>query len=232
MEIPVERAAQVREFLKATEVKQRANLKLADNLIAFHNYLVSEANGESLEPFYAMLPDELRGYVELIYDYYHRPTVRVLESLLYESDYYNPSLQSVRLFEQKTDNSRSFVMSTPRLSSPEQIDWVVPFKSEAIDEVFKLDSSPRPFEFIRELLNVSGEESGLLMELLTQEPFLTPAKWDGVTARLRYFGHASVLVEYNGVSIMTDPCLGVVPSQGGTDRFSYRDLPEKLITCW
>lgn len=228
VDIPEERVSEVRDFLRATESKQSANLRLAKSLIEFHNYLVREANGESLEPFYAMLPEELRGYVELIYDYYHRPSVRVVENLLYESPYYNPDLQSVRLFEQRRDDSRSFFMSTPRLPSSEQLDWVVPFKSDLLDELFMLDSSPKPFDYIRELLNLKEEESGLLMGLLTEAPLPTQAKWDGSGARIRYFGHACVLVEWNGVSILTDPCLGVIPSEGGIERFSYRDLPENI----
>jgi L-ascorbate metabolism protein UlaG (beta-lactamase superfamily) len=45
--------------------------------------------------------------------------------------------------------------------------------------------------------------------------------------RIRYFGHASLLIESNGVSIMTDPSLGY-ETGGGIDRFSFRDLPESI----
>jgi L-ascorbate metabolism protein UlaG (beta-lactamase superfamily) len=46
--------------------------------------------------------------------------------------------------------------------------------------------------------------------------------------RIRYVGHACVLLEYNGVSVLTDACVGTVPAQGGMDRYTFADLPEKI----
>src|SRR5262249_42544089 len=37
-----------------------------------------------------------------------------------------------------------------------------------------------------------------------------------------------VLLEHAGVSVLTDPCVGVIPSGSGLPRFSYRDLPERI----
>ena len=47
-------------------------------------------------------------------------------------------------------------------------------------------------------------------------------------ARVRYFGHACALVEWKGVSILTDPYIGVMPVSGGIDRLTYDDLPERI----
>jgi len=104
VDIPAERAPEVTAFLADTEIKLQENLKLAGSLIEFHNYLVEEARGQSLEPYYQKVPPELRGYVELIYDYYNRPTVRCFESMLYESPYYKKELQSLRVFRQQRDD--------------------------------------------------------------------------------------------------------------------------------
>ncbi|MDX6694040.1 MAG: hypothetical protein QOF02_1643, partial [Blastocatellia bacterium] len=228
VDIPAERAAEVRDFMRATEVKQARNLKLAERLIEFYNHLVAEAKGHSLEPFYQLLPPEMKGYVELLYDYYHRPSLRFLEGLVYESPYYNKTLQSFRLFRQAHDNSRPFFMSTPRLTSPEQIEWPVSFDSPSVDELFSLDIAPRPLDEIRELLQLKPADEELLLTLLSAEPVRPRETWKGETIRVRYFGHACVLVEWNGVSILTDPCLGVMPDEGGLERYSYGDLPEKI----
>src|SRR5205807_7798459 len=126
VDIPASRAPEVRDFLTSTELKQGRNLKLAKSAIEFHNHLVQTAKGQGLEPFYAQLPPELGGYVELVYDYYNRPTVRFCESLLYESYYYDKSLQSLRLFKQTHDKSRAFFMSTPRLPAKDEIHWAIP----------------------------------------------------------------------------------------------------------
>jgi L-ascorbate metabolism protein UlaG (beta-lactamase superfamily) len=46
--------------------------------------------------------------------------------------------------------------------------------------------------------------------------------------RVRYLGHACALVEWRGVSILTDPCIESRPSGGGMSRLSYRDLPGRI----
>jgi L-ascorbate metabolism protein UlaG (beta-lactamase superfamily) len=228
VEIPQERAAEVRDFLTNTEVKQHNNLKLAKSIIEFHNFLVKEAKGLSLEPYYEKLPQELRGYVELVYDYYNRPTLRCVEGLLYESDYYNKSLQSFRLFQQKLDNSRSFFMNTPRLPEKDQLDWQVPFDDPLVDELFKLDSYPKPLAHIRSLLRLSEAQDSLLLPLLSQGPIPPRPQIDDSRIHVTYFGHATILVEWNGVKILTDPCIGLIPSEGGVDRYTYSNLPERI----
>lgn len=229
VDIPTARVAEVEEFLKHTEEKLSANLKLAQATIDFQNYLVGEAKGQCLDPYYQRLPIELRGYVELVYDYYHRPAVRFFESLLYESPYYRSDLQSFRILRQQHDNSRSFIMSTPRLPQKDEIEWAVAFDNPAVDEFFRLNTTPQPLDYIRELLGVSPVNDELLLSFLSEEPAVAPPeKWDGPDARVRYFGHACALVEWKGVSILTDPYIGVAPVRGGIDRLSYDDLPETI----
>lgn len=228
VDIPEERAGEVRSFLEETRLRQKQNIELANSTIEFQNYLVKEAKGQSLEPYYRKLPQAMRGYVELIYDYYNRATMRFFENLLYDSPYYDKGLQSLRIFNQRSDNSRQFIMSTPRLPQADQIDWVVPFESHLIDDLFKLDYSPRPLGYIREILGLSAAEDHLLLPLLSSEPVQPAEKWTGPGVRIRYIGHASVLIEWNGVSILTDPHIGLMPSEGGIERLTYDDLPEKI----
>jgi len=229
VDIPPDRAAEVKEFLKHTEEKLADNLKLAQATVDFQNYLVGEAKGQSLDPYYERLPAELRGYVELVYDYYNRPAVRFIEGLLYESPYYKKDLQSFRIFQQQHDNSRSFIMSTPRLPESNQIEWEIPFENALVDEFFRLNTAPQPLGFIRELLGLPASSDKLLLSLLAEEPAVAPPeKWNGEEARVRYFGHACVLVEWKGVSILTDPYIGVMPLGGGIERLTYDDLPEQI----
>src|SRR5262245_37079555 len=51
VDIPAERAPEVREFLLATEAEQADNLRFAESLIAFHNHLSSQADGLSLDSY-------------------------------------------------------------------------------------------------------------------------------------------------------------------------------------
>lgn len=227
-DIPPERAAEVKALLESTRATQRRNVEFARDLTQFQNSLAGEAQGLSLEPYYRCLPESLSGYVELVYDYYNHPTVRFIEPLLYESDYYDRALQSFRLGRLTRDEERAFFMSTPRLRCGGDIDWELPFADERVDRLFGLDRAPRPLEEIRELLGLSAAEERRLLPLLSCEPLGERRPWDGDEIRIRYFGHACALVEWKGVSILTDPYVGVRPTEGGMARLSYDDLPEKI----
>lgn len=228
VDIPLERVGEVKDLLAATKAQQIANLELAEALIQFQNFLATEAKGQSLEPYYERIPEALRGYVELVYDYHHNPIVRLFERLLYESPYYNKGLQSLRIFQQKSDSSRSFFMSTPRLLEDDQIDWAMPFDAPQVDEFFKLDSSPKPLGYIREILGLDVSEDRRLLPMLSTHTAPPPCRWDGAGIRIRYIGHACALVEWKGISILTDPWIGVMPQTGGTQRVTFAALPERI----
>ncbi len=228
VDVPQERAGEVRQLLTRTEERLADNVEFAAALREFHDLLAREARGQSLEPFYEKVPGPLKGYVELVYDYYNNPIVRPIESLLYESPYYKREIQSLRLFRQRRDDERRFFLSTPRLPQPDQLDWAVPFESDRIDEFFRVEAEPRPLGHIAEVLGLDAAGQELLRPLLSSEPAPPPPRWDGPGARVRYFGHACVLVEWNGVSVITDPWIGVRPEEGGLGRLSYDDLPEKI----
>ncbi len=221
------RATEVKEFLLNTEAEQSDNLRFAENVIAFHNQLSSQADGLSLDSYYEKLPSELRGYVELVYDYYDHPIVRFFEGLLYQSNYYKKQLQSFRLFRQH-DDVRPFFMNTPRLPQPEEIHWHVPFASEQVDELCRLDTTPQELGYIRELLGLPSSAENSLLPLLTTEEIPEYETWQGTKPRIRYIGHACVLIEWNGVTILTDPCLGVSPADVTTERLTYENLPPRI----
>lgn len=226
--IAEEKADEVRDFLARTEESLRGNIELAKITIDFQNFLLREAKGLSLDAYYEKLPEAMRGYVELVYDYCHRPALRFFEGLLYKSPYYRNDLQSFRLFRQQRDGDRAFIMSTPRLPEEGMLDWDVSFDNQQVSEFFKLDAQPQPLGYVRELLGLRVADEHHLRPLLCEDPPKPAERWDGVRPRVRYFGHACVLIEWGGISILTDPYVGVVPSEGGVARYSYDDLPERI----
>jgi L-ascorbate metabolism protein UlaG (beta-lactamase superfamily) len=153
--------------------------------------------------------------------------MRPLESLLYKSRFHNPKLQSLRILEQTRDDSRPFFLTTPRLPEADQIDWRVPFDSPEVDELFKLDVQPQTLGYIRELLNLREPDEHKLLPLLTKDATPHAERWTQPGVRLRYFNHACVLVEFNGISILTDPWVAPV-SLAGAEHLSYKDLPERI----
>ncbi|HSF41146.1 MAG TPA: MBL fold metallo-hydrolase [Thermoanaerobaculia bacterium] len=228
IDIPVERAGEVAQLLESTRQRMQPQLGLARDVFEFHNFLVREAHGQCLEDFYRELPAGLGGFVELVYDYYNRPVVRFLESLLYESPYYDESLQSLRLVEQKSDEGHSFFMNTPRLPTAGEIHWQVPFARPEVDALFRLEREPQPLGFLRDLLGLPTGAEERLRSLLTREPAPAPPPYRGDDVRLRYVGHACVLVEWQGVTILTDACVGVGGPPGSLERITYKDLPDRI----
>jgi len=227
--VPLGRAGEVEQLLRDTERRMAPSLELAQSLVEFHNRLAAEAAGQSLEPFYPQLPEPLRGYVELVYDYYNHPIVRFFERLTYLGPCYREDLQSLRLFRHTSDEARPFIMNTPRLPEAGQVDWRLPFADAALDELCRLDTAPQPLGRIRELLGLREEDDPALLALLTTEAPRPPRpRPEGDEVSVRYFGHACVLVEWGGVSVLTDPYVGAVPAEGGLARFTYEDLPERI----
>lgn len=228
VDMPKHRKHEVEAFCNKSKEGQKANLQLAKAISEFSDYLQKEAKGQSLEPYYEKIPNELKGYVELLYDYHNHPILRVIESFIYESPYYNSKLQSLRLFQPARDDSRRFFLSTPHLPDENEIDWRIPFADASIDDLFKLERHPQTLPEICGLLGLNQSESDRLLPMLTEEPAPAAEPCRAEKLRIRYLGHACVLVECNGISVMTDPWIGVIPTEGGMERITYKDLPEKI----
>lgn len=226
--VQVERVEEVRALLNEMQIEMAHNIRMAVELREFQNWLVEHARGESLEPYYGLIPESLRGYVELVYDYYHRASVRVLEGLLYESDHYLPALQSLRLFSLRNDRARPYFLNTPRLLQEGQISCNMPFDDARVDRLFELSLETSTLAEIRELLSLDQSSDKDLLPLLSNHGITPPAEWAEDSVRVRYFGHACVLFERRGLSILTDPFVAVRTLEGGIERHTYDDLPARI----
>src|SRR5262249_44096381 len=90
---------------------------------------------------------------------------------------------------------------------------------------FRTKREPMPFNGIRELLGLSKDDAALFRTFLTDEPPVPYASYDGPGARWRYFGHACILLEMGGKSILLDPVLSYT-YESKISRYTYDDLPE------
>lgn len=204
------------------------------DLIAFANALTTldemlreKANGYSLEELYEHIPDILRGYVELVYDLNNNPSYRLYEALLYRSEFYKPSLQSINLW--LTDNDeRDFVLSTPRIEEEHIINLHLPFDHNSIDELGKMKREPQSLQFIKEAIGLEIENDVLFNSFFTNEPPPRYERYNGDQVRMRYFGHACILIETSDISILVDPILSYYGYQNGVDRFSDMNLPDEI----
>ena len=220
------RVDEIKALRENTKTKRAALIELSLAITELDAVLRTEARGFSLESLYARVPAPLRGYVELVYDLNNHPSFRLLEALLYRSKYYDRSAQSLALSLISSDE-RPFVLSTPRLDSLETIELRIPFASETVDWLFRTKSSPQPWGKIRDLLNVPQSKTELLSSMFTREPPRPYKPYTGSGIRWRYFGHACILVEASGVSMLLDPVLSYT-YEAEISRYTYEDLPEQI----
>jgi L-ascorbate metabolism protein UlaG (beta-lactamase superfamily) len=212
----------------ADETRNGPLATLSQAICQLDAMLRANAKGYSLEPLYAMVPDPLKGYVELVYDLHNNVSFRLLEPLLYKSDFYNPKLQSVML-SLITGDDRPFVLSTPRFKEKGNVHLPIPFASDQIDFLFQLKDRPAPFSEIKDRLGLGDEDDAVFSGFLSTSPARKYQPYDGSAARWRYFGHACILLEAGGASILTDPVLSYT-YENNISRYTYEDLPE-VIDC-
>lgn len=216
----------VKALLEKTLKDQRHMLELAASIQQLSNMLSSEASGFSLEPLYQKIPDNLKGYVELVYDLNSSPSFRFIEGLLYLSRYYDESAQRMAL-SLSTDDERPFALSTPNLQTDRHLYLDTPYSFDGLDELFKMTFTPQPLGYIGEFLGISEKDEKLFKEFFTKEQPPPPERYAGDSVRVRYFGHACVLIESKELSILSDPVISYKHEQG-IFRYTYADLPEKI----
>ena len=221
-----QRADDVAELLRWTQARCERQISLAQSVASLNEMLLKGGRGGSLEPLYAEVPPALRGLVELVYDTNHHPSVRYFEPLLYRSDLYDESLQGLAFSVTKSD-ARKFVLSTPRLDDEYTIFADVSFRSPLIDRLFEMRTGAGDYDNVAELFKDGAARDRALREYFTDETPRRSTPYVGAAVRIRYFGHACVLLEANGISILVDP---VVSYDYPTDlpRYTYLDLPDSI----
>lgn len=201
-------------------------LAFARVLRDFEALLQERAVGFSMSALYDELPAQLRGLVECVYDERHRPGLRLLESLI-RLEPLAPAAQEIQL-SLVPEHAREFFMTTPRLPTADTIDLPLRFDDPRIDDLARMRTEPRSLREIAALLDVPDDRLDSFQRLFATHP---PARradsqpiGDGV--RIRYFGHACVLLQTDEVTILIDPMVAMEDTDDG--RFSIADLPERI----
>jgi L-ascorbate metabolism protein UlaG (beta-lactamase superfamily) len=220
------RVDEVKGLREQTRRNKKMLIELSAALNRLDGMLREEAKGLSMQSLYRKVPDMLKGYVELTYDLNNHPNYRLIESLLYASEYYDLSAQSFMLSLTQGDK-RSFVLSTPRLEDDTSFHWHIPFSHENVDRFFQLEKSPEPWHIIKEMFGDCGSKEDLLRSFFTpQGPHCRKPDCGG-KARWRYFGHACVLIESGSTSLLLDPSASYAYASD-TQRHTYGDLPDRI----
>jgi L-ascorbate metabolism protein UlaG (beta-lactamase superfamily) len=223
---PVDRVKEIKALMEKTLREQAHLVNLAGAIKTLSDTLRNEARGHSLETLYQKVPDELKGYVELVYDLNNNPSFRLIEGLLYNSPYYDSSAQSVVL-SVINDDQRPFVLSTPWLGDSEHLKLEIPFSHPGIGELAKMRENPQSLRYIRECCGLEEREEDLFRTFLSETRPLVADRYDGDGIRVRYFGHACILIETRAVSLLTDPVVSY-EYETALPRYTLKDLPDSI----
>jgi L-ascorbate metabolism protein UlaG (beta-lactamase superfamily) len=219
------RSMEVAALLDSIKKDRADMLAFADAIAEADDLLRQNATGFDLTPLYPRLPQALNGLVELAYDTGNQASLRLLEPVLYTSQYYDARRQSVQL-SLETGVERPFILSTPRLPGPDVLELEIPFTHRGLDQLFAARTAPTTVGRLREALELDGAQTEQLRRLLTDAPSLSPDRHIESGGRVRYFGHACLVIQSPETTIVTDPFISADNRHG--DRYTLDDLPDRI----
>jgi L-ascorbate metabolism protein UlaG (beta-lactamase superfamily) len=219
------RSGEVRDLLSSIKRDRAEMLRFAEAISEAEEIVRQGATGFDLTPLYPKFPAELSGLVEVAYDTNNQPSIRFIEPLVYESSAYTEDRQSVQL-SLDSGIERPFILSTPRLHSPDLLDLRIPFRHPGLDELFMARVHGTTLARLREVLELGDDDAARLDGLLAAERDLAEDRHIDGGGRIRYFGHACLVLQTPEAAIITDPW--VSSDAAAADRFTYRDLPDYI----
>lgn len=225
MDFETERVEGVKMLISNTLERQSYLIEFNRSVRELDELLRAKANGYSLEELYKEIPELLKGYVELVYDLNNNPSFRFFEHFLYKSEFYNKSVQSIALWV--TDNDeRPFCLSTPRLDDPNVLHLEIPFDHEGIDDLAKMKRNPGSIDWIADKLQIPQHKRPLFDSFFSRQEHPSYKKYEGDKARMRYFGHACILIETKEISVLVDPVISYYGYESSVEHFSDIDIPD------
>ena len=216
----------VRELIRTMSKRYAALLQLAEDLVAFDRQLQACAKGSNIDHLYESLPASLAGLVELTYDLNNHPSVRVLEELLDESELAGIDAQELA-FSCASDEERKFFLNTPRVDGVERFVIPAPFAAENLNLLAESRFSPVSFSQLVADLDIPSASAERFRQFFTESaPVRRGSDYGGSDVRVRYFGHASVLLQTSTVSILIDPLFAW--DEGAEEKLVFNDLPDRI----
>ena len=200
-------------------------LDFAENFRRLDREVQSKAHGFCLDEFYRDLPANLAGLVEIVYDLNNHPKTKIIEELLFRGGQDNRGLQQIYL-HRTPSTDRAFFLSTPRLEGPGSVMLNMPYADSRLDALCAMKLHPGSLaEATRQ--HVRNEQKiDCFKQLFTPEPPLRKSpQYNGSGVRVRYFGHACVLVQTRKTAVLIDPTVAWERDDGEA-TLTFSDLPD------
>lgn len=197
----------------------------ARDMLTFQKNLGSIAQGFGVEGIYRGMPSSLAGLVEIIYDLNDHPSARFHEELWMESMISSRVGQEV-LFCSEPDERRAFFLNTPRLDGEGRLFAKVAFDSPVFSDVSRSRIAPVSIATLADALGLEATQA--FTSFFTSEPptRIEPC-YHGDRVRVRYFGHACVLVQTSDTSILVDPFFAW-ERDSKEASLTFADLPDYI----
>lgn len=202
-------------------------IRFAEDLASLDRKLQAEARGFSVDGYYADLPASLSGLVEIAYDLNNHPTLRVFEQFLYDGALKNDMTQEIA-FSSRRDEERDFFLNTPRLTHADRVITAIPFNHAAFDDIAEGRLRPIDFERLADTLCIPDRDRSRFREFFTtRPPVRNSPRYEADGVRIRYFGHACVLVQTSSISILVDPYVAW-DDESNDKTLTFADLPDHI----
>lgn len=211
----------IRALASKTRSECRGLLEVAIEVEKLREMLRTAPDDATMESLYSTVPDGLKGYVELIRETEGKPGFRLIEELLYRSPYYVKNLQSISIQTERA-NPRPFSLSTPTLDDSNNRILDIAFDDPRLDRLAMARIHPVDAPALLQELGLPSDD---LASLFTTQ---APPRPDAVVgSKVRVLGHATVLIEHAGTSILVDPVIGYASARqdGG---WTFSDLPDQI----
>ncbi|HXL93339.1 MAG TPA: MBL fold metallo-hydrolase [Streptosporangiaceae bacterium] len=219
------RSAEVATLVASIKRDRADMLQFAAAIAEAEDLLRLNAAGFDLTPLYTKLPAALNGLVEMAYDTSNQPSLRFIEPLIYSSPVYDEDRQSVQL-SLDCGVERPFILSTPRLSSPDVLELPLPFRHPGLQELVMARFQPTTSARLRDVLELGDAEAAMLDMLLDDQPSLSPDRHIDGGGRIRYYGHACLVLQTEQAAIVTDPFMSTDKTTG--NWYTLDDLPDHI----
>jgi L-ascorbate metabolism protein UlaG (beta-lactamase superfamily) len=224
VDLPAADVPRVRALMALTLKRTQGLLKFAEDLRNWDRKLQSLADGLALDHLYTDLPPSLAGLVDFVYDLNDHASIKLVEPYLY--DQFNTDPFEELGVHRIADRDRKFVMSTPLLEGADKLVLPLTFDHELIDDLAGMRLTACPRSALQEKLSRAGVSEHAWDDFLTpQPPMRRSPQYTQAGVRVRYFGHACVLVQTESVSVLLDP-LTAWQRDDTEATLTFDDLPD------
>ncbi|MEI6187804.1 MAG: MBL fold metallo-hydrolase [Alphaproteobacteria bacterium] len=219
---------EIKELITQTKKECEKLIELNNSFKELDKILQTEGQGDTLDLLYNRIPDAIRGLVELVYDLNNHPSIRLIEPLIYQK-FYSTKHQRIAL-SQVAGDYRKFVLSTPRLDQENEVYLDAAFSDAKLDTLFSMREKPQNLNDIQKLFDIPELKQHLFQSFFTTDMLSMPndRNYQGEGIRLRYFGHACILIQTKSVSILFDPVISYPIQSTEVPRYTLEDLPDAI----